>query len=194
MDGRFIVFQSNRSGATEIWRANSDGSDLQQLTSGGGNSFPQVTPDSRWVLYTSVRGNKSGIWRVPLTSGEPTRLTAEDSAYPRVSADGKTIACTYKTKTDEPGKLALVPLEGGVPTKLFDLPRSAAFVDGIRWTPNGDALSYLNRGGGVWQQAIAGGAPQLIKGLPDTRIRAYGWSRDGKLMAYSRELDSAISC
>ena len=39
-DGRFIVFQSNRSDGNEIWRVQPDGTGLRQLTTGGGNSSP----------------------------------------------------------------------------------------------------------------------------------------------------------
>ena len=183
-DGRFIVFQSNRSGGTEIWRANSDGSDLQQLTTGGRNSRPHVAPNGEWVFYTSVRQNKSGIWRIPLRGGEPVRVTDQASAYPRVSPDGKVIACTYQAGNDNHWRIALVPVAGVAPTKLFELPRSANFLDGIRWTPDGRAFCYRNRGGGIWKQDIEGGAPHLLS-LPEAQVRAYGWSQDGKHIAFS---------
>jgi Tol biopolymer transport system component len=183
LDGHFI-FQSNRGGSTEIWRANADGSDLQQLTTGGGNSFPHVTPNGEWVVYGSVRQNKSGVWRIALAGGEPARLIENESGHPRVSPDGKLIACTYQAGDDSHRQIALVPVAGGAPVKLFDLPRSATFLDGLRWTPDGKAVSYLNRGGGIWKQDIGGGEPQL-QNLPQPRIRAYGWTRDGKHFVFS---------
>ena len=39
-DGRHIVFQSNRSGGTQIWSMLADGSQQKQLTSSGTNSMP----------------------------------------------------------------------------------------------------------------------------------------------------------
>ena len=33
-DGRYVVFQSNRSGNRNIWRIDADGSDPKQLTDG----------------------------------------------------------------------------------------------------------------------------------------------------------------
>jgi len=189
-NGRFIVFQSDRSGYREIWRANSDGSDLRQITTGGGNSFPHTTPDGRWIVYASDRENKSAIWRIPLAGGEPARLTSNDSAYPRVSPDGKFIACTYRVDEKHPAQIALLPAEGGAPVKLFDLPSSAAFQDGIRWTPDGQAFCYRDRENGIWKQNIEGGEPQRVARLPNGRIFSYGWSRDGKLLAFSTGAES----
>jgi TolB protein len=39
-DGRHIVFQSNRSGKTQIWSMLADGSQARQLTSTGENTQP----------------------------------------------------------------------------------------------------------------------------------------------------------
>jgi Tol biopolymer transport system component/DNA-binding winged helix-turn-helix (wHTH) protein len=183
-DGRFIVFQSNRSRNTEIWRANSDGSDLKQLTTGGGNSSPDTTPDGRWVVYVSVRESKSSIWRIPLTGGEPLRVTDKDSFTPRVSPDGKLIACAYKAAESGPWQIALVPIEGGAPVKLFDLPRSANLS--LRWTPDGKVVCYRDWVNGIWKQDVNGGPPQRLPGLPEDAVLPFGWSRDGKLFAFTR--------
>jgi Tol biopolymer transport system component len=189
-DGRFIVFQSDRSGQREIWRANADGSDLQQLTTGGGNSFPHTTPDGVWVVYASYRESRSSIWRVPLAGGEPVRLTDKDSAYPRVSPDGKLIACTYRVDDNHRAQIALIPVEGGSPVRFFDIPSSAFFQDGIRWTPYGKSVCYRDRYNGIWKQDIRGGDPQRLAGLPKGRILAYGWSPDGKQFAFSTGVES----
>lgn len=185
-DGRFIVFQSDRSGEPEIWRANSDGSDLQQLTTGGGNTTPYPTPDGKWVVYTSFHDGIRSICRIPLMGGESVRLSEKDLSYPRVSPDGKLIACIYHTGDGNPGQVALLEITGGEPVKLFDVPRSVAFHDGIRWTPDGKAVCYRDWGGGIWKQEIAGGTPRRLAGLPEEAIPSYGWSRDGKQFAFTR--------
>jgi Tol biopolymer transport system component/DNA-binding winged helix-turn-helix (wHTH) protein len=185
-DGRFIVFQSNRGGSSEIWRAGLDGSDLRQLTTGGGDHSPHTTPDGKWVVYVSTRDGKSFVWRIPIEGGESVRLTDKESSNPRVSPDGTLIACSYRADPKSAGQLALLKTEDGAPVKLFDVPRSARFNDSIRWTPDGKAVCYRDNINGIWRQAIDGGEPQRLAGLPEEASFRYGWSRDGKHFAFAR--------
>jgi Tol biopolymer transport system component/DNA-binding winged helix-turn-helix (wHTH) protein len=185
-DGRFIVFQSNRSGSNEIWRVNMDGSDLRQLTTGGANSSPHPTPDGQWVVYTSAHSGRSFVWRVPLAGGPPVRVMDKESTYPRVSPDGRYLACGYLADDDAPAQLALVDFAGSSLVRLFEAPRSANFNDGIRWTPDGQAICYRDLANGIWRQEMKGGAPQRLTGLPEEKLYIFGWSRDGRLFAFTR--------
>src|SRR6185503_12993053 len=65
-DGRYVVFQSNRSVKLEIWRANADGSNLTQLTRSGNNSEPGLAPDGKSIVYSSVRSGMTTLWRVSI--------------------------------------------------------------------------------------------------------------------------------
>ena len=179
-DGRYVVFESDRSGSTEIWRANSDGSDLKQLTTGGENSNPDVTPDGRWVIY---RDRVNTLWRASIDGGEPVLLIEKPTGFPRVSPDGNLIACAYyEHKT----KLAIFSVYGGEPLKLFDVARRATFTNGLRWTPDGKAVTYRDLSNGIWKQSLDGGEPQRLEGLPKEKLFSYGWSRDGNLFAFAR--------
>ena len=185
-DGRYVVFQSNRSGAAEIWRVGADGSDLRQLTTGGGSSAPHATPDGKWVVFISKRDGKSVVWRVSIDGGESVRLTDKVSTDLCVSYDGKLIACGYGADDNAPLQLAVVSLEDGKPVKLFEVPISANFTQSIRWTPDHKAVCYRDWANGVWRQDINGGPPQRLRGLPNEKLYAYGWSRNGKLFAFTR--------
>jgi len=187
-DGRFIIFCSNRSGASEIWRINIDGSDLKQLTTCGKNLEPSVAPDGKWIVYRSTCDNVGALWRVSIDGGEPTRLTDKPVNWPWISPDSKSVAVEYVI---EPGKskLAIIPIEGGPPTNLFDCPPSANFRYGIKWAFDGKAVTYRDWIRGLWRQPLDGGQPQRIEGLPDEKIYPYGWSRDGKLFAFTRGVE-----
>jgi Tol biopolymer transport system component len=182
-DGRYIVFQSDRSGSSEIWRANIDGSDIRQLTTGGNNSQPHVSPDGRWVVYKSGSDDLGALWRISIDGGTPALVLEKGASWPRVSPDGKLIACTYD---DGKEKLAIFSVEGGRPIKLFDVPRLANFNNGLRWTPDGKAVTYRDWANGVWKQSLDGGEPRRLEGLPQEKLYTYGWSRDGKLFAFTR--------
>jgi Tol biopolymer transport system component len=185
-DGRFIVFQSNRGGSTEIWRVNIDGSDPRQLTTGGRNHSPVTTPDGKFVVYLSNREGRNFIWRVSIDGGKPVRITDKAYSDPRVSPDGKFIACGYRSDSNSPEQLAILSFADGKLVKVFDVPHAATFNNGIRWTPAADAVCYRDLGNGVWRQSLQGGSPQRLEGLPDEKSYIYDWSRDGKLFAFTR--------
>lgn len=55
-DGRYIWFNSTRTGLMQIWRMNRDGSEQRQMTfSRRNNWFPHLSPDGRKVAYLSYR-------------------------------------------------------------------------------------------------------------------------------------------
>lgn len=81
-DGRYLVFQSNRTGGWEIWRANADGGNMKQLTEGGSNKEPTVTPDGRHVVYTSLRNGVRTLWRVSIDGGQPVPLSDRPAFWP----------------------------------------------------------------------------------------------------------------
>ena len=83
-------------------------------------------------------------------------------------------------------KRGLKMLAGGSLVKLFEAPPSANFYDGIRWTPDGQAICYRDAANGIWRQDMKGGAPQRLPGLPEEKLFAYDWSPDGKQFAFTR--------
>jgi len=184
-DGRFIVFQSNRGGPGEIWRMNLEGTNPKPLTSCGRNFQPSVSPDGGWVVYRSDCDSLNNLWRVPIEGGAPVRLTDKSAFWPWVSPDNKWVACEYAASPGET-QLAIIPSAGGPPAKIFKVAPSANFRYGIRWTPDGQAVTYRDWVSGIWRQPIDGGAPERIPGLPQEKIFPYAWSRDGKLFAFTR--------
>jgi Tol biopolymer transport system component len=182
-DGRYLVFQSNRGGHFAVWRANSDGGGITRLTGEGVAAQPHVTPDGRWVVYTSGPEGAGGLWRVSVDGGEPLRLTEKKLGGAHISPDGRFLAGAFGVNGKK--RLAVIPVEGGEPLKLFDLPRLADFQSGVRWTPDGKAVTYRDWANGLWTQNLEGGEPERVGGLPQGRIYAYGWSRDGKQFAFT---------
>jgi DNA-binding winged helix-turn-helix (wHTH) protein/Tol biopolymer transport system component len=180
-DGRFLVYESNRTGSPEIWRSNINGEDARQLTSGGENSRPHVSPDGRWVAF---RKRDGFLWRTTIDGTDEIRLTEQPANTPRFSPDSKYIACLFVTD-DELQKVAVLPIDGGTPIKVFDVPRNANFSLGIRWTPDGKALTYRDWKYGIWRQDINGGLPKQFSGVPKDARYAYDWSRDGRTFAFA---------
>jgi Tol biopolymer transport system component len=79
-----IWFNSVRTGHMQIWRMKSDGSEETQITKDQayGDWFPHPSPDGKWVLFLSFRGDVVGH-----PPGQPVKLRlmpADGSAGPKV--------------------------------------------------------------------------------------------------------------
>ena len=60
-DGKYIYFNSERSGTMQIWRMRADGSDQQQITSDNFNNwFPHISPDGQWMVFLSYDKDVKG--------------------------------------------------------------------------------------------------------------------------------------
>lgn len=183
-DGSFIVFASNRTGQSEVWRSGRDGSDLRQLTFSGDNESPHISPDGKWVVYNSGKESERRLWRISSDGGTPAQLTSAPSDWARFSPDSTRLASAYEVEGKV--KLAILPIDGGVPTNFFDIPPTANFRLGVRWTPDGQAVTYRDWLNGIWKQRLDGGPPTRIEGLPAEKLFGYAWSRDGTQFAFAR--------
>ena len=102
-----------------------DGSNLKQLTNTPGYSnFPYVSPDGKWVVYHHNESETPiTLWKVPIDGGTPVQITADAAVRPSVSPDGQRIACWYwDMKPGSTPRIAIIPMTGGAPVKLFPVP------------------------------------------------------------------------
>ncbi|HEX8493810.1 MAG TPA: protein kinase [Pyrinomonadaceae bacterium] len=189
-DNRYIVFHSNRSGLWQIWRMDRDGSNPVQLTKDNAESnWPQFSPDGQWIIYTHLDTKLAmTLWKVPIGGGTPTQLNDKPSLRPVISPDGKTIACwQFGKQRDVPVQISIIPIGGGEPVKSFAA--AASVISGwdaeLQWTPDGSAVAYLDRRGGVdniWSQPLTGGPPRQLTDFKDSQIFSFDWLRDGRLV------------
>jgi Tol biopolymer transport system component/DNA-binding winged helix-turn-helix (wHTH) protein len=185
-DNRFLVFVSSRSGKGEVWRANTDGSNLMSLTSGGRNIQATVSPDGRWVIYTCNRDGKPTLWRVAIEGGEPQQLTSEETSWAAVSPDGKFIACVYGKNLDTFDRhLAVFAFDGGNPLKTFTVSKYGVLENRLRWTPDGTGLIYKDRLQGLWQQNLNSEKPVRVKNSEDFKFYNFAFAPDGKNLVFS---------
>jgi serine/threonine protein kinase/Tol biopolymer transport system component len=184
-DGRYIVFISDRTGAPHVWRIDIDGSNPKQLTQTAEDLDANISPDGRWVTYTSCL-NKCTVWKVGIDGGQPVQLTDRFSQAAVFSPDGKQIACRYLDQPNGQYQLAILPSEGGAPIKTFPL---ASGVSNRRWSIDGRALIYgitQKDVTNLWAQPIDGSPPKQLTNFASEIIFGFDLSRDGKQVALQR--------
>ena len=96
-DGNHIAFVSARSGASEIWTCDSDGSNPAQLTSLGAlATYPRWAPDGKSIGFNSDAEGQFHAYVVDAEGGAPRRLTSDRSygSGPSWSRDGEWIYFT----------------------------------------------------------------------------------------------------
>jgi TolB protein len=90
-DGRSIVFMSTRDNPEfDVYRMDSDGKNVQRMTTGGTGLYPQYSPDGGQIAMHVARD----IHVLSLKSGQVRRLTHEplNGMYPTWSPDAGQIA------------------------------------------------------------------------------------------------------
>jgi Tol biopolymer transport system component len=193
-DGRFFVFASNRAGYNHLFRVERDGTNLRQLTQGqSSEADSDCSPDGRWVVYSSQhivpdKLEKSKLWKIPAEGGAPVRLTESEARMPRFSPDGKWISYIYAADSMR-SKLAVISADGGAPGKTFDVLDRAVLDSGWRWTPDGQALTYIVTNklvSNLWAQPFSGGAPYPLTDFNSGQIYNYTFARDGQRLFLAR--------
>jgi Tol biopolymer transport system component len=181
-DGRYVVFV--RVGATrQLWRMRLDGSEQRPLAEHALGDYPRFSPDGKWVIYrTALAG--AYLRRVSIDGGEPEDLIQQMATQPDVSPDGKSIACFAQEAQDKSPWLLAVFSASGTMQKSFALPKGVFLPSGLRWTPSGDALTFVVTNDGVsniWRQPVNGDLAKQLTDFKNDRILQFAWSADGRL-------------
>ena len=151
-DGKWVVFESNRSGRTHIYKMSLASGELVQLTNGPAEEFaPRWSPDGNRIAFHRREPSRDGLRDVYVMNadgGDETRLTDDtlDNAYPRWSHDGRrlTVGMDLVSVLGANGRW-------GVPER-----------DTLRgqWTRDG-RYRVFNRQGELYAQPI-GGSPRRL--------------------------------
>jgi len=110
---------------------------------------PQISPDGSKIVYTLVKvtakhdNYETALWMTPASGGPARQLTAgpHDSSA-QWSPDGKLLAFLRATEKDgkpEPPQIYLLPMEGGEPRPLTELPKGAGEPV---WSPDGRSIAF----------------------------------------------------
>jgi len=190
-DGRYVVFLLGLlegKSTQNVWRADSGGGNLKQLTQVKSVNFPVCAPDSQSVYYQD--GGTAQLMQVPIDGGTE-RKVSDIPAYGffDVSPDGRTLAfATVDHAAGHAEKIALLPTEAGAAPRLIAFQRQRA-TGFIRFSRDGKSLIYTVRENGVdnlWQQPLDGSAGKPLTSFKAEYIWDFHWSPDGSKLAMVR--------
>lgn len=188
-DGRMLAFESNRSGASEVWRSDLSGHNLLQVTSIGAErrtlaGTPRWSPDGSEIVFDARPAGNPDIYIVKATGGPVRRITdsmAED-VVPSFSRDGRWIY--FASNRSGVFEVWKAPAEGG---EAVQVTRRGGFapVESI----DSRHLYFTQHQripgpGTLWRMPSEGGEP--VRVLPG-EVRMHRWALTGSIVVHLTE-------
>jgi eukaryotic-like serine/threonine-protein kinase len=190
-DHRLLRFTVNDAHGNSIWEVNADGSNLHRwLPQGqpdGDVSLANWTADGKYFVYELRRAGRIDLWAVRetgdllhKTSSAPVQLTAGPLSFEAAqpSVDGKKIFAVgeqsraelvrYDSKSGQ-----FVPFLGGIS------------AGDVRFSPNGQWVSYVSHPEGNLWRCRADGTEKLQLTSQPTFVTEANWSPDSTQLAFS---------
>jgi dipeptidyl aminopeptidase/acylaminoacyl peptidase len=155
-DGKRIAFESSRSGRSEIWIADEDGSNAFQLTSvaAPASGFPRWSPDGKRIAFHSRRALHASIFVIDAAGGLAQQLTGDstEDMAPSWSQDGRWVYFCSRRSGDS--QIWKIPAGGGSAIQVTNRGGRVAYEIG-------QFLWYSKEAGqnsSLWKAPLTGGA------------------------------------
>lgn len=192
-----VVIMRGREGraSANLWRMDTDGSNLKRLTDGEYDILPACSAEGKWVYYTDFKANR---WmRVPLEGGKaevlPSAGVPGSATFPlsSISRDDRVLVANGSVPDSATNgyknRLAVIKTNSlDAPFQILDAD-SRIVVAGIRSpriAPDGQAVVYpilgQNNEYNLWRQPLDGKPGRQISHFPSEQIFGFDWSPDGK--------------
>ncbi|HEV2884293.1 MAG TPA: protein kinase [Pyrinomonadaceae bacterium] len=191
-DGK--IFYTAPSGEqSDIWTINPDGSGNKQLTTDVyTESLGSVSPDSRFVVFSSNRSGNFNLWRMDLQSGAQIQLTegAEVDSQPSITPDGQWVV--FRSFRQGTATVWKVPLAGGAPEQVTNKASTWAAI-----SPDGKlvAVRYFDdqaKANKIAVIPLAGGAESRTLDVPlNYRDEGLAFTADSSAVMYAAAKDNA---
>ncbi len=194
-DGRWLFYDSDLAGNSDIYRMSLVTGAPERLTSDGTPEFaPSPSPDGRSVAFHSFRGDSRDIYLLPLDGGALEKITNTpgQEAQPTWSADGRSIA--YFMLNGPPAIRIASRGAGGA----WQIRERLAAGYWPRWSPDGQSLVFTSNllGGELSVMGVDGGEPRLLfdpaqPGAPVAETST--WSEDGSTIYFKSHTASGAA-
>ncbi|MBV9082105.1 MAG: PD40 domain-containing protein [Acidobacteriaceae bacterium] len=158
-DGQKVAFQTGRSGWSEVWLADRDGSHARQLTDVKGTEagFPNWSPDGTRILFHSTKQSAARLFVVDVATARahPLPYDAISDFMPSWSRDGRCIY--FASRRTGNWQIWKAPAEGGRATQVTKNGGGRPLE-----SAGGKFLFYMKLNNGLWRMPLSGGEEQQV--------------------------------
>jgi serine/threonine protein kinase len=183
-----IIYTDFSGTQSELWIMKEDGTDKRQLTSDGTDKVALcITPDGKYVVFTSNRSGDFNLWRMDLDGNNQKQITTNENSvfYATSSVDGKELV--YSAIHNGKWTLSKISIDGGTGAIISD--QQCVWPSAV---PDGKSIVCLapdEQAIFKWKVAIlpfAGGPATKFVELPPQASTNNGVliSPDGKAVTY----------
>jgi DNA-binding winged helix-turn-helix (wHTH) protein/Tol biopolymer transport system component len=187
-DNRYLYFSSNRSGSSQVWRMNVDGTNQLQVTKREGGAPKFATSDGRWIYFESTLHQT--LWRVASDGSEESEVSSNKLNSPAFSPDGQKVAYFFRDQHNNRLKIGVMLMANKTLLKIFDLGENASERGKISWQQDGNSFYYVAMNGPenlLWHQSLGENQqPQMIANLGSEDISDFALAPDGNTFAFIR--------
>lgn len=202
-DGKRIIFVTSDINLSEVWTVTDAGQDVKRILQGRRFLDPVFSPDGQYIYYGAASRERYGLWRAPIDPdsgdlrGQPVEIKDTGPTNFKnlaVSGDGKRLACTAVSMSNNLWSLPVSPRSGEATGAPRPLTRDTSFrkswpifsPDGRRIVFNGIRLGANTD---LWRMDADGKNPtQLMTdpgGLPGgLSLNLVGWLPGGNQVVY----------
>jgi TolB protein len=185
-DGGTIAFVSKRSGSSDLYAMNADGTETRRLTSSkDDDAQPSWSADGKRIAF--VRGTPGRLFVMAADGTGAHRVTdgLAEETEPEWSPDGRWIAYSHRDPGTSIRELWLVRPDGSQPHRLTKLGGVAL---GPSWSPDSKRIVFSanvdERGYDLHTIGADGKGERLLTSSEDAFEPS--WSPDGKTIAFSQ--------
>jgi len=183
-DGK-LLFRRHSGGGSAIYLVDPREGSPKQLISDYVQYIDQlaVSPDGRYIVFTSKRSGNHALWRMDADGGNLTQLTKTIGLVPDFSPDGREII--YDNAEKHPFKNRKVGIDGGDPVQLTD--KYSLYP---QFSPDGKQFICYYQADPKSPDKIAvyssdGGSPiKLLDPPKDFNWATLHWMPDGRTITY----------
>ena len=161
-DGKWVYYDSNVSGTSELYRQRLPSGAPEQLTFDSTDDFsPAVSPDGRELAFHSWRYGSRDIYVLPLDGGAVQRVTSSplQESKPSWSPDGNALAFSI---FGPQGSVWVVRRHNGIWGKPVQRTHQGGYAT---WSPDGQSIAYTTStftGGALDIVDADSGAPRVV--------------------------------
>ena len=169
-----ILFKTDRSGPTEIYQMNADGSNQQPLPPDTWSIYADLearlpfSPNGQEQVVTRGAGQLD-LWRVSLTGGQELRITSTDGAEYDVAWSPVDNRIVFVSEETGRGDIYLINLDGSATVRLTN--NVEDFDKHPTWSPDGSKVAFwsdmgFNNSRQIWQIDLESGALTSLSDNP----------------------------